>query len=755
MRIRVKLLLLVVLMGLALLVNLLALGFLVRTVATALKTVEEVGVRQQLIAVQMQAQLRDAEAALYRYLMEGEAGFATQFREQLQNFDGNVATYRAQATGEEESAWAESLNITHQQAVEAGSDLIRLRDMQTAELMELESTQAELAALLTGPVRAARPTDVTYQEVVGGMHNNLREMFLAVTSYLASPTETETIRFTEAVVGFRQQYERFRALATIPQELAWTKEIEHSVGEIETLGSSLISRRDQQQTQFANFAAMLFHAGQEVLVGQIQPQATRNLARVQQQLLTTLNFAVSTSLVAAVSVSVLAGAVTLPLLRQMDSGILALLQGAERVAAGNLDEPVRVSGHGELSQLAKAFNAMMTDLAARERHLKARQSELEALRQVSLQLTSTLVPAQVLDTVAASALTLVDATEVHIFVGDSSGDDLTFAASAWRDETDHLPRQPRANGLVATAARTSQPQVINHADAHPLFETPEARGWGVKAAAALPLKLGEQNLGVFNISFDDRPTFGEDDLRILSLLADQAAIALENARLYQSLADRETRLHSLAQKLAHIQEEERRLVGLDLHDGLTQLLLSAHMHLNTLAALAGDLKDQARAELALARARLHETIEEARRVVSELRPAALEELGLVGGLRHYVTEIAQIENWEVEYIAEPAQIKLDPAIEAAIFRITQEALTNARKYADTSRIQVHLQATETALTLSVQDWGRGFNPTTISDEDQRLGLVGMHERAALLGGECRIESQPGQGARVWVWVPIR
>ena len=107
MRIRAKLLLLVVLMGLALLVNLLALGFLVRTVATALKTVEEVGVRQQLIAVQMQAQLRDAEAALYRYLMEGEAGFATQFREQLQNFDGNVATYRAQATGEEESAWAE------------------------------------------------------------------------------------------------------------------------------------------------------------------------------------------------------------------------------------------------------------------------------------------------------------------------------------------------------------------------------------------------------------------------------------------------------------------------------------------------------------------------------------------------------------------------------------------------------------------------------------------------------------------------
>jgi signal transduction histidine kinase len=756
MRIRIRLLLLVVCMGLALLVNLLALVFLARTVATALRTVEEVGVRQQLIAVQMQAQLRDAEAALYRYLMEGEAGFASQFREQLQNFEENITVYQAQATDEEERTWAESLDATHQQAVEIGSDLIRLRDMQTAELLELETTQAELATLLTGPVRAVRPTDVTYQEVIGGLHDNLRDMFLAVTSYLASPEENETVRFTEAVIGFRQQHERFSVMATTTQELTWAREIGRSFDEIETLGSRLISRRNLQQTQFANFAAMLFHAGQEVLVGQIQPQAAQNLAAAQQQLLATLNFAVTTSLVIALSASILASAVTIPMLRQMDTGILALLQGAERVATGNLDEPVRVTGHGELSQLAEAFNAMMADLAARERHLKARQSELEALRQVSLQLTSTLDPDQVLDTVADSALTLVDATEVHIFVGDTSGDNLEFAASAWRDETDHPPsRQLRPNGLVVTAARTGQPQVVNHADAHPLFDTPEARSWGIKAAAAFPLKLGDRSLGVFNITFDNRSTFGEDDLRILNLLADQAAIALENARLYKSLADRETRLHTLAQKLAHVQEGERRLVGLDLHDGLTQLLLSANMHLNTLSALSDGLGDQARAEFALARARLHEAIEEARRVVSELRPAALEEFGLVSGLRHYVTEMARTENWKVEFNAEPAQMKLDPAIEAAIFRITQEALTNVRKHAGTGRIRVSLQATETDLTLIVQDWGRGFNPAAISEEDQSLGLLGMYERAALLGGECQIESQPGQGARVWIRVPIR
>ena len=577
MRIRVKLLLLVVLMGLALLVSLLALGFLARTVPADLEAVQKVGVRQQLIAVQMQAQLRDAEAALYRYLMEGESGFTTQFYEQLQNFEKNVTAYQAQAIHEDERAWAESLHATHQQAGEIGSDLIRLRDLQTAELLELETAWTELSTLLTGPVPAARQTDVAYQQATRGMHDNLRDMFLVVTSYLASPAETETVRFSEAVVGFRQQSERFRALGVTTQELAWAREIERSFDEIQTLGSRLVSRRGQLQTQFANFAAMLFHAGQQVLVDQIQPQAARNLETVEQQLLSTLNFAVTASLVIALSVSVLVGAVTLPLLRQMDAGILVLQQGARRVAMGNLDEPVQVASHDELSQLAEAFNAMMIDLATRERHLKARQSELEALRQVSLQLTSSLDPDQVLDTVADSALGLVGATEVHIFVGDPPGDTLKFAASAWRDKAEHLPaRQPRVDGLVATAARTGQPQVINNADSHPLFNTPEARSWGIKAAAAFPLKPGDQSLGVFNISFDDRYTFGQDDLRILDLLADQAAIALENAWLYNNLAERETRLHTLAQKLVQVQEQERRLVGLDLHDGLTQLLLRNH-----------------------------------------------------------------------------------------------------------------------------------------------------------------------------------
>jgi hypothetical protein len=114
-------------------------------VTTALQTIEEVGVQQQLIAVQMQARLRDSEAGLYRYLMEGETGFKTQFEVQLQNFETDVVTYQAQVSTPAEKNWAESLTLTRQQAATIGSELIRLRDEQSSSVSKLKTAQANIS----------------------------------------------------------------------------------------------------------------------------------------------------------------------------------------------------------------------------------------------------------------------------------------------------------------------------------------------------------------------------------------------------------------------------------------------------------------------------------------------------------------------------------------------------------------------------------------------------------------------------------
>ncbi len=165
------------------------------------------------------------------------------------------------------------------------------------------------------------------------------------------------------------------------------------------------------------------------------------------------------------------------------------------------------------------------------------------------------------------------------------------------------------------------------------------------------------------------------------------------------------------------------------------------------------MADEARIELGQGRARLREAIDEARRVVSELRPPTLDDFGLVEGLRHYASDASQAEGWQLEFMAELGEVDVAPAVETAIFRIAQEALTNVRKHAHTMRIRVTLESDGRRLMLEVRDWGCGFDLEAFSEESERLGLVGMNERAALLGGECQIESHPQQGTTVWVSVP--
>ncbi|MCP4289098.1 MAG: GAF domain-containing protein, partial [Gammaproteobacteria bacterium] len=719
MRIRSRLLFLVIFLSLALLVNLLAMGYLVSTVTRSSQTVQDVSVRQQAVALQMQAQLRDAEAALYRYQIEGEAGFVAQFENQLNLFDQEIATFQSLALTDKERAWADELSLAHQDAVELGAELIALRDQQTADLQTMESLQANMADQL-----AVLPSNPASQQATNDMWASLREMSLAVNTYLASSHEGEKLRFSETAVAFNQAYRQYQELTN-----GESSHFSQDFANLQAIGSRLIGEQDNQQALFAQFAAVLFHIGQQVIVGEIQPQAAQNLAQAQADLNRTLTVSMWISLATAVTATLLAVAITTPLLRQMESSLQRLLHGADRVAAGDLSRPVPVAGQDEFNQLARTFNEMMTDLSAREHRLQARIAEMEVLRQVSLQLTSTLDLNQVLDTIANSALSLVNATEVRIFLGDAQADPLQFGVSARRDSSHKpFPRPPRVDGLVATAARTGQPQVISQADQHPLFSAPGARHWGIRAAAAFPLQLAGRVLGVFNAALDDRDSFREDELRIMRLLSDQAAVALENARLYQSVADKETRLNALVQKLALVQENERRLVGLDLHDGLTQILLSANMHLNTFAALAKIGDEPADAELSLVRMRLQESIREVRWVVSELRPTELEDFGLVDGLRQYATKVAQAQKWQLTFATDLDAGLMAPAVETAVFRIVQEALTNIRKHAYSKRVSLSLATADSCLTIQVQDWGAGFDVNRLGGENTHLGLVGMQER---------------------------
>jgi PAS domain S-box-containing protein len=188
----------------------------------------------------------------------------------------------------------------------------------------------------------------------------------------------------------------------------------------------------------------------------------------------------------------------------------------------------------ELATLFASQAAIAIENAATVATTRRRVTELTALREISLQLTQSLDLNTVLDTIVRSAVRLVNASDAHIFLHDSETQEFTFGSGEWAPGYEQHPyTRVRKNGLTATVARWGEPVVINEARSHPLFRDEPDEHNILEAIAGFPLKRANKMLGVFNVAFLEPHTFDQEDLRVLTLLADQAAIAIENARLYQ------------------------------------------------------------------------------------------------------------------------------------------------------------------------------------------------------------------------------
>jgi PAS domain S-box-containing protein len=238
-------------------------------------------------------------------------------------------------------------------------------------------------------------------------------------------------------------------------------------------------------------------------------------------------------------------------------------------------------------------------------------------------------------------------------------------------------------------------------------------------------------------------------------LANQGASALENARLYAELAERENRLQDLIRKLITAQEEERRKVSYEVHDGLAQTAAGAHQILQAFARQHPPDSEKGRKDLARALQLVQQTVGEARYVIADLRPTALDDFGLAAAVRLQVEKISS-EGSQVDYEEALGNDRLPPEVETALFRVAQEALTNVHKHAPSARVKITLRRLNDAVRLQVRDWGPGFNPEKITDgggPGERLGLSSMRERVALLGGHLEVHSRPGEGTEVVAEIP--
>jgi PAS domain S-box-containing protein len=222
-----------------------------------------------------------------------------------------------------------------------------------------------------------------------------------------------------------------------------------------------------------------------------------------------------------------------------------------------------------------------------------------------------------------------------------------------------------------------------------------------------------------------------------------------------ALVEREGRLKELVGKLVTAQEEERRRVAYELHDGLTQVAIAAHQYLQAFADGHPPGSTVGEGELDWVLELAQRTVKEARRVIEGLRPTALDDFGLAVAVRQLVEDLAR-EGWEVGYEEDIGEGRLPPQVETALYRVAQEALANARKHAKTTRARVALRRLG-KVHLEIADDGRGFDPVAsgrATGPGEKVGLLGMRERVALLGGRLEVKSEPGRGTVVIAEVPV-
>jgi len=209
-------------------------------------------------------------------------------------------------------------------------------------------------------------------------------------------------------------------------------------------------------------------------------------------------------------------------------------------------------------------------------------------------------------------------------------------------------------------------------------------------------------------------------------------------------------------KQAELLEEERRLIAYELHDGLAQMVISTHQHLQAFAARHRPRAQPTRIELDRVLDLARRSVTEIRRVIAGLRPTALDDFGLVTALQMHVAAL-QADGWAISYQHSLGTTRLPPMIETVLYRVAQEALTNVRKHAQTTRVAVTITQDAERLRLDVQDWGCGFEPAQVlagAGLGERIGLRGMRERVALMGGHWSVRSSPGNGTLVVAELPL-
>lgn len=322
---------------------------------------------------------------------------------------------------------------------------------------------------------------------------------------------------------------------------------------------------------------------------------------------------------------------------------------------------------------------------------------------------------------------------------------------------DQLARQielPVGEGVSGWVASHCEPAVIidnKRADRRYRY-IPELRGEEFTSMASVPMITRPGDLvGVLNVHTRDRREFTQDDVELLGSVAGLMAGAIENASLHSRLAEREEAMERFAEQIVLLGETERRRLAGEIHDGISQRIVSLSFHLSAAADAVATDPSGAAEQIARAQELAAGALDETRNAIAGLRPPVLDDLGLAASLES-LARSTSLPNVQVDTVP----TSLPEHVETAVYRIAQEALQNVMKHARAAHVHLRLSVTAGAVVLEISDDGTGFDPTCATGRAGPVGygLPGMQQRAELLGGQLTADSSPGRGTVVRLRVPI-
>ena len=440
--------------------------------------------------------------------------------------------------------------------------------------------------------------------------------------------------------------------------------------------------------------------------------------------------------------------------------LLELKGVAEGVSRGDFRGRARVRFGDEIGQLTATFNAMVDSLETFRREVTQRNEELATLNIIAAAVSQSLELQKVLEDALDKVLETMQLShgEILLFNAESR----SIVPRLYRGISSQFALAIQAfsvgEGIPGLVAQLEQPVLIEDdlaADPRLLRRSLVATE-GLRSMVSVPLRSKNRVVGVLDLFSPNVLSLTPEQLRLLVAIGDQIGVAVENARLLEELkAKEQMRLH-LLEKVITAQEDERKRVARELHDETGQSLTSLVVSLKALESMTNlpELREKAAELRALGGAILRDVHD----LAFQLRPSVLDHLGMVAAVQRLSEDYTQKVGLHIDLQVFGFEgRRLPPATETALYRLVQEGLTNVTKHAEAKNVSVILRHGGASVQAIIEDDGKGFNVAEVmgyAAKDKKLGLFGMEERAALVGGKLTIESTPGKGTTVFVEVPL-